>query len=41
MKVWMLLSGAEEKMKMNPKAYKLLLINQKDKSIVETIELGR
>ncbi|XP_048746761.2 growth hormone-regulated TBC protein 1-A-like [Ostrea edulis] len=37
--VWMLLSGAEEKMKMNPKAYKLLLINQKDKSIVETIEL--
>nr|XP_022341378.1 growth hormone-regulated TBC protein 1-A-like isoform X1 [Crassostrea virginica] len=37
--VWMLLSGAEEKRKMQPQTYKSLIEGQKDAMIVETIAL--
>lgn len=37
--MWMLLSGAEEKRKANPRTYRLLLDNQKDERVVETIAL--
>ncbi|XP_062575181.1 growth hormone-regulated TBC protein 1-A-like [Saccostrea cucullata] len=37
--VWMFLSGAEEKKRMNPKTYKLLLLGEKDTTVVETIAL--
>ncbi|XP_052705921.1 growth hormone-regulated TBC protein 1-A-like isoform X4 [Crassostrea angulata] len=37
--MWMLLSGAEEKRKANPRTYRLLLDSQKDERVVETIAL--
>ena len=40
-KMWMYVSGAEDKMKRNPDLYKQLLSAEHDADLTQTIELGK